>query len=878
MADPIQSRAVSPLGTMARRAWRHVALFLEVIGLRHPAPPPAADHVARFRLYHTEFRTLIAANDSFLKTVSELEQALHAPTFFDASFVTRRAVRALADVHRMVASLEVISAGRHGDLRGAIERIGAEVSAAVAGQTAAGERLVLDLGEVTATDGDLAGGKMANLGELRNAVGLATPDGFVATTEAYQRVLRDASTRLDGGEPGAADDALAELLRTGSLPPAVGEAIHAAFDRLAARLGRTPRLAVRSSALGEDGRRSFAGQFLTVLNVDRAGLLAAYREVVASLHSPEAAAYRRLHGIEPGAAAMAVGFVEMVDGGCAGIAYSVDPGAPADGRVRIEAVRGLGVTLADGGSAAETVLVERGSETPRVDRVRARQTHRADCDAAGGVREEAVDEAAGAPICLDDADAARLARWAQVLEAHFGGAQDIEWARGRDGQLALLQCRPLRLPGAAAARHAPAAGATVLLAGGEAACPGVGRGVAVRLDEDDDIESFPDGGVLIARRSSPRFVRLMARAGAIVTDAGSVTGHMASLAREFGVPTLVDTRTATRDVPAGAEVTVDAGAGLVYLGQVPGLEPARPPRASGEGDDHPLRGTHAHALLGRVVDLLAPLNLTDPRARDFAPEACRTLHDVARFVHEKSYEEMFRLGEDLGDARAAAHKLDVFLPIDLYVVDLGGGVRAPAHGARLKPGHVTSTPLAAFLRGTLDRRLPRFGPKPIDVGGFLSVMMRHALTSPETDQTFRDPSYAIVSDAYLNFTARVGYHFAVVDSYCGPNPNRNYIGFRFKGGAADKTRRHRRVRAIAGILREHGFFVELTGDMVRARMGKAREEDIVARLEMLGRLMQFFRQMDVAMVSDESVDRFKDAFLRDDFSVLGTGDPPPGQT
>ena len=115
----------------------------------------------------------------------------------------------------------------------------------------------------------------------------------------------------------------------------------------------------------------------------------------------------------------------------------------------------------------------------------------------------------------------------------------------------------------------------------------------------------------------------------------------------------------------------------------------------------------------------------------------------------------------------SARHLDVFLPIDLYIIDLGDGIDAPAGTRRLKLSHVVSVPLKALLDGMLDKRIPRFGPRPMDLRGFMSIMARHAVTNPEEERTFRDPCYALVSDEYLNYTARVGYHFGVVDAYCG---------------------------------------------------------------------------------------------------------------
>jgi pyruvate,water dikinase len=167
----------------------------------------------------------------------------------------------------------------------------------------------------------------------------------------------------------------------------------------------------------------------------------------------------------------------------------------------------------------------------------------------------------------------------------------------------------------------------------------------------------------------------------------------------------------------------------------------------------------------------------------------------------------------------------------------------------------------------LHEKIPRFGPRPIDIRGFFSVMMRHASTSPEEESTFRDPCYAIISDNYLNYTARVGYHFSVVDTYCSSSTNKNYISLFFGGGAADFVRRSRRARAIAHILKEQGFSVRLTNDLVNARLGKAPRDVTSSKLKMIGSLLQFFRQMDAAMAREETVQAMQDAFLRGDYDL-----------
>ncbi len=880
MASTSPEHTGSQVSRLIRSLWRNLLTFLEIIGLREEHSVEPQVQLAKFKLYHAEFRKLLTANNNFLEIIAELEQKKHEGDFFDLPYIKRRVARAVADIHLMVNGINTISSNRYPSLQAVLDHITAQLTGAAAAPiAAAAEDLVLDVSVISASHADIVGGKMAHLAEIRNKLTLPTPDGFTVTTAACQRVFENGEIKslIQKGQTGLLSPAevsdLSKELRAAilnsPLPPDIEAEMHAAYDRLAHRLGSTPRLAVRSSALGEDSTLSFAGQFVSVLNVTREGLTAAYKDVLASLFSPEAIHYRQFHGLSDEAAVMAVGCIAMVEAVVSGIVFSNNP--THAGQVLINSVWGLGVTLADGRTSPETILVSREASPRILSRRPSSQTTYLACLPEAGVVERPLEPEHADKPTITDAEAVCLARWALKLEAYFGRAQDIEWAIDSQRRIVLLQSRPLRMLAEMTRSCKPIEGRTTLLNAGDIACPGVGSGPAIHLDEDGDIDSFPEGGVLVARRSSPRFVRLMAKARAIVTDAGSITGHMASLAREFRVPTILNTKDATRVIPSGALVTVDATSGCVYDGSVEdavrrvSLEvPAR--------SSNPLREGGAVQLLEKVSDLIIPLNLTNPRSSRFTPENCKTLHDMARFIHEKSYEEMFRMGETMGDLRSASYFLDVFLPIDLYIVDLGGGVKPPEKGRKVKRSQVASIPLAALLKGMLHEKIPRFGPKPIDMGGLFSLFMRHAINNPEDERTFRDPCYALVSTHYLNYTSRVGYHFSVVDTYCSETTNKNYINLLFRGGAADSLRRGRRARAIADILKEHGFSVTVNRDLVTARLNKASRKETEERLEILGRLFQFMRQMDLAMSNDETAMHIKEAFLKGDYALEGNTD------
>ena len=194
----------------------------------------------------------------------------------------------------------------------------------------------------------------------------------------------------------------------------------------------------------------------------------------------------------------------------------------------------------------------------------------------GSLVEETVNAALQRRPCLTEFHLKTLAGYAVALERHFQRPQDVEWALDSVGRLFILQTRPLQMIGRSTRQQndevaEAIAGRQVVISGGDVACPGVGCGPVHIVHTDDDLLSFPDGGILVAASPNPKYFLVMPKARAIVTDTGSITGHMASLAREFMVPAVLNTGVATKVITPGTEVTVDAYSGRVYLGKVPEL-------------------------------------------------------------------------------------------------------------------------------------------------------------------------------------------------------------------------------------------------------------------------------------------------------------------
>ena len=856
--------------------------------------PTRDDLAAAFRFRYACFKDLLDSNTQLLNLMADLEEKLEGHQVFGMSYVRSQAARGAFHAFRMIKSLDVLSGHRYSSLYAVLDKINAGIKAEL------GERkelpvadLVLPLTRVNKDMVDLVGGKNASLGEAATRIGLPIPPGFAITTRAYELFLAEndlvdeinkRKMELDPQDPQTVAQVSREIqsLITGArVPPLLTEAIRTAYASLAEAQPSSGglRVSLRSSAIGEDSELSYAGQYLTVLNVPEPKLIQAYQDILASLYTPRAISYRLNKGIRDEDIAMSVVCLQMVDAVASGVMYSRHPFNPLDDNLLISAVWGLGPYAVDGVITPDSYRVAKDRDLTILESRVASKPVKLLANPDEGLREVPVDPENQHKPCLTPEQIKTLAGYGVELEDHYRGPQDVEWALDRGGRLLVLQSRPLSLqvPTQADLAAIPVVqGYPLLLRGGAPAFPGVGCGPAFHVHRDEDLLTFPEGAVLVARHSSPKFVLVMPKAQAIVTDSGSISGHMASLAREFGVPTLLDTQTATRDLPPGLEVTVDAYTGRVYQGRVPEL------LALSQARESHMQDTPVYETLKGVARYILPLHLVDPRAPDFSPANCQSLHDLGRLVHELSYTEMFRISDLVSEKGGAAVKLEAPIPLDLYLIDLGGGLASGAgEAAQVRVDQVASVPLRALLRGLLHEDLRSREPRPIQLSGLLSVMREQLLAAPNIEERFGDRSYAIISDKYLNFSSRVGYHYSVLDCYCGQTVNKNYLTFAFKGGAADDTRRSRRVRAIALVLLGLGFAVDVKGDRVDARLQKYAGQVIEEKMELMGRLLNFTRQLDMLMTSEVSVEAVADNFLAGNYTFdvaaleTASGGSPP---
>ncbi len=830
--------------------------------------------------YHS-FKSLLESNNRALEIIAELEDVIYLDKPFGIDRVRRQVETLLAQTGALVGALNALSGNKYRLLEkvlgGLSEKIIEELRTKRRFEQSA---LVLPIERISLEDAAEVGGKAANLGEIANRAHLPVPPGFAVTAFAYHRFMEqnrlfeEIDRRLEDLDiqdtealVGACQEIRTQVSGS-ALPSELETAIREAAQDLRGKLWGPFKMAVRSSATSEDTEASFAGQHATVLNVSLDNLGEAYKEVLASTFSPRAVYYRRSRGYRDQDVNMSVACIAMIDAGASGVLYTVDPNDSRNAVVLISAVWGLAADAVEGSADSDFFQVDKGTRKITVSEI-AKKATRLSLASGDGLVEEALSEETQGKACLQEGQIHQLVDSALKLEGHYGYALDIEWVIDRDGRLFILQARPLRrsqrygTPTVVKKPHEAVSVSReahpVILQGGQSACDGCASGFAYVIESDHTLHHIPQGAVVVARQTSPRYVPLMGRIRAFITDVGSVTGHMASVAREFHIPTLVGTGIATKRIETGEEVTLDAAGRIVYRGRVEAL--LKEKRVI-----NPMKGSPVYKAVRALLKRVAPLNLTDPKKSNFCQEGCQTIHDIIRFAHEMSMQEMFRISDALSPDEALAVPIRIYLPLRLFAVDLGNGLRKGFSGKYAQLEDVTSVPLRALLQGMKHEEVDWNRDVGVDWRGFTSILAESILRDPLKEGRMGEPAYAIIAGHYLNFNSRLGYHFTTIDSFCGPNVNDNYITFSFKGGAADMGRRARRALMIGTILKKLGFSVELRGDMVRGEIKKYRDAFLSEKLDMLGRLLGCVRLLDMVLSEDHQVQWYVNQFMAGNYA------------
>ena len=456
--------------------------------------------------------------------------------------------------------------------------------------------LVVPFENLRMTDVDTVGGKNASLGEMISQLptgpqGVRVPTGFATTAHAFRVFLAYAGLdnkinavldALDTEDVRALAKAGAQIrgmVEAQPFPPEFEQAVRESFTRLSVNNSQAS-FAVRSSATAEDlPDASFAGQqetFLNVVGID--DVLHKMKEVFASLYNDRAISYRVHKGFAHAGVALSAGVQRMVrsDLGAAGVMFTIDTESGFEDVVFITSSYGLGETVVQGAvnpdefyvhkpmlKAGNRAVIRRnlGSKLLQMEFTTAEEKK------VGGKLVKTTD----VPIelrnrySLTDADVEQLARYAVIIEDHYGRPMDIEWGKdGIDGEMYILQARPETVKSQAkgkAEQRYKLKGVGTVLAAGRAIGQKIGTGPVRIVHDISEMDQVQPGDVLVTDMTDPNWEPVMKRASAIVTNRGGRTCHAAIIARELGIPAVVGCGDATDQLKDGMLVTVSCAEG-----------------------------------------------------------------------------------------------------------------------------------------------------------------------------------------------------------------------------------------------------------------------------------------------------------------------------
>jgi pyruvate,water dikinase len=799
--------------------------------------------------------------------MAEMEQALGGEYIFDRAFL-ESSVRKLSTLtYQVVYSLNAMSRNRYVSLFDRFQSIKSTLDDVLGGGMGPfAASLTLPYSALGWELEPLAGALNVCLAEARLRMDLPAPNGFAVTSTGCRLFMEsnDFSDVICRGDPVELGNALSGAV----FPPALEHAILEELEKLLAGRAGPVHLSVRACTAGGYGKE----------DPDLEGVPGVAPEHILSACRTSLAEYITKTAV-PGLPGGGVGSVALAvhEAVAAGVAGSISSRPAAGFSAGLFDVSATAVSAPD---RVEHYLLQRTYPfdlvrsdiwAKPVDQPLNQPPHERAYPSVKPLSQTPRGLYRGSSL-LEPVFLKTLAETAMAFERMLGCTQELRWARGDVSQRPLiLGIRPhlghIECETPACDVEDAIRSAEVLLKGGETVQTGISAGRAIHVSENDDLDSFPHGAVAVARVASPRLSPVLRRASAVVTELGTSIGHLATVARELRVPAIFGAPEALKRIPDGAEVTVDAGERTVFKSIVEPLLACR------EWCTELYPSDPEYVALRRLLRWIMPLELIDPESSDFTADKCQTYHDIIHFSHERSVEELLHI-QDRGHALADLHarKLDLGVPVELFVIDLGGGIAGGAGNAGstgnapLSIEDVTSEPFQPFLRGLMFKDMWSHGPASIRLRDIFSGLDRTFAAMTGTPE-FAGMNHAIVAENYMNLGLRLGYHFSVVDSYLGPSMNQNYIYFRFVGGFADESRRRLRAELIRAVLEDMRFKVLVKGDLVVGKFKIAGKEEMTAALTRLGELTGFTRQLDISMASEEKVEELAALFRQT--SLLG---------
>jgi len=824
-----------------------------------------------FSTLFKKFRCILERNIRIMELMADIGDKLSGEYIFDRQYI-HTVTEELNNLLRLhISDLDDLEQKKNTELLKSFERIYNRIREEISGKRPDSEIPFTRFPEELLTAPNHALDELGNeniiMGDIQNILKLPVPDGFFVTTSVFSdfmkhndlmphvRECHGGLEKSEGKSAGKAFKNLRTMILNGEIPMPVVWDISAATESINRKAGRDPvSYATRGCERIRGKGSAFKPQFKTFLNVPRKDILTAYKEIIADiLCSPGVENYPEKDF------ALSASFFSMVDSGISGFMRTLDPDYPERETMIAGATFGLGGGIKDVMGNLDHYIISRdpphhilSMEVTRKDRMLTLRRE------GGTVWMNIPHYTCRAPS-LKPSQIKCLAETAILIERYFKRPLEIMWCFDRKENLFILRTNLLNirngnadsmLPVEAAVRNAK-----VFFSGkGTVVQSGIATGKVYVVRNDEDLERFPTGSILVSSQTSPRFSRVILKAKGILTGIGSPTGHLATMAREFRVPAIVNCGAAVKELKTGDEITIDAAYNVVYRGAVKELQ------RYGLMEEDLFEESEEYLLLRRLLKHISTLNLIDPYSRNFTPARCRTYHDIMRYVHEKAVQRVIDLSRIYKHRRhVPVRRLETDIPLGIFIAEIGEEVK-PGAGSKIQENEVNSVPMRALLKGLHESGMWSTKPLSVDMGSFMSSLTKtfsYSLSGP--DHT--GMNLALISEEYMNLNLKLGYHYTIIDAFIGDCSEENRISFRFFGGVTDLSRRSMRVKFIGTILERFDFRVESHGDLIIGRIKKAAKSRMIGKMKLIGGLIGYTRQLDVQISSQNSLSSRVEDFI-----------------
>ncbi len=810
------------------------------------------------------FRRLLYKHDNIIRMISDMEEKAQGEYLFDLHYIKSNLRKIQADTYDAIELMVMMGGDKYKSLEQVADNIFSDLEQIIplTGTIREGD-LVISYDKLGREQIRSVGSKNAQLGEMKSKLNLPVPEGFAISAWAYRLFVDSNNLQekitdcLDTLNIRSSDDLISygERMRGMVMQCTVPDEISSAILESCKKIqdnNAVNRFAMRSSALGEDSIHSFAGQYASILNVTPDKVIDKYKEVIAGKFTPQAIYYFLSQAMSEQKLAMSVACVEMIDARASGVVYTRNPIDPKDNGIMISSIWGLGKYLVDGKLSPDTFRVSR-KEGTILSKAVSKKEIKLVLSENGGTCEKTVPIEEQESPSLNNDQLRELARYAVLLEEHYDSPQDIEFVVNKKGKIYLLQTRALRIfKSSTTNNEIDISKLEILAEGGVTISPGAGSGKIYHATSIDDLSEMPDKAVLVTPNSFPGIVTVMSRVNAIITEIGGLANHMATIAREFRVPTLGNIEN-IKHLNNDDEVTVDASKRVVYKGVIHKLIEAR------KGEVDLFSDLAIFEMLQNIMKTISPLNLLHPQALNFRPQNCQTIHDICRYIHQKVIEEMFEKAIQFGGTKKHGFKLNTEMPMEVRLIYLDQEPSVRSKGGYIEKEDLSSSPMIHFWEGIAKEGWPSvpLPPKfkrvegPFVADGNIDDMPK-----------FRETSFAILSRDYMICNLHMGYHFTTVEAMCTDEPDSNYIRMQWGEGGAMLEKRVRRINLITDITKSLGFENYGRGDYMDVALAYISESEIKIKLYLLGRLTMMSKQLDMALSNDEIALWYKEDIMK----------------